>query len=405
MASYHPDKQTPANQLSTASGLPDALPIPRAEWLNHSQQLVARISDRIRANGGKIGFDQFMQYALYEPGLGYYSASAPKFGETGDFVTAPELSPLFGECLANFCRSVFSQGCATRVLEFGAGSGKLCGQLLENCAEVKQYLILELSAELRQRQQIQLEARLPAETFNKIVWLDRLPERFDGLLLANEVLDAMPVNVVTKQKAWLELGVSEGAEGLSWCEFATVSPVVSQIQSIESRLCELTEGYLTEVNLNLQPWSTALAELPGEKACLIIDYGEEQAEYYRSSRPRGSLRCYYQHHQHEDPFLYPGLQDITADVDFDAVADAAEMAGFELCGFTAQGTFLLNHGLIEVASRLVETADTVKQLAIAQQVKTLTLPAEMGQRFKVLLLSQGLSLQALDYTTSGLIDG
>lgn len=379
--------------------------MPPEEWLAQSQQLVDRISAHISAASGKVGFDRFMQAALYEPGLGYYSASAPKFGEAGDFVTAPEVSPLFGGCLANFCQSLFDQGCAAEVLEFGAGSGKLCGQLLENRNDIETYLIIELSADLRMRQQQYLETRLSAEAFNKISWLDRLPERFDGLVLANEVLDAMPVHVVTKQSNWIELGVTGGPGGFAWCEYSTDSAAVKRIEAIESAIGELPDGYLTEVNLNYQPWFAALADIPGNKACLIIDYGEEQREYYRSSRPRGSLRCYYQHRQHEDPFVYPGLQDITADVDFDSVADAAEMAGFELCGFATQGNFLLSQGLVEVAQRLSDEVDTVKRLSIAQQVKSLALPAEMGQRFKVLLLSRGLVLEPLKDTAMGALHG
>ncbi len=371
------------------------MPLPPADWLQHSQQLTNVILQDIEAAGGAISFAEYMHAVLYRPGQGYYSSAAQKLGELGDFVTAPEISPLFGLCLANCCGELFTQDCARQVLEFGAGSGKLCQQLLENQSGIHRYFILEVSADLRQRQQQYLQSVLDETTFGKIQWLDRLPEQFDGLVVANEVLDAMPVHVVRKQQQWQELGVAAADGQLTWCVMAEDSPAVRRIQQIEAEVGLLPEGYRTEVNLNYQPWFDALAGIAGEQACLLIDYGDERQDYYRHSRADGSLRCYFQHRLHHDPFFYPGLQDITADVDFDAVADAAEDAGYALLGLTTQANFLMNHGLLSVAQNLSERADTIERLAIAQQVKSLTLPGEMGQRFKVLLLSRGLSLTAL----------
>ncbi len=397
--------QTPVDQSRADQTSPLDLPEPPQDWLDHSNQLKALIIDRIDRAGGIISFHDYMQYTLYEPGLGYYSGAAHKFGERGDFVTAPELSALFGVCLANFAGEVFQQGCARQVLEFGAGNGKLCRQLLGSCFDLEQYSILELSGELRQRQQEYLRESLKPEDFAKIRWLDNLPPRFDGLVIANEVLDAMPVHVVQKQQQWLELGISQQAGDLHWQVLSDDSEAVARIQQIEAELGELPEWYRTELNLNYTPWLASLAELPGNKACLIFDYGEERRFYYRPGKPTGTLRCYFQHRVHDNPLLYPGLQDVTADVDFDALADAAEAVGFELCGMTTQATFLLNHGLIDVAERLAASAATTDRLAIAQQVKSLTLPNEMGERFKAVLLSQGLTLRPLRDTTAGALHG
>lgn len=381
------------------------LPIPPADWLEHSRALEAMIVERIDAAGGVISFRDYMQTVLYEPGLGYYSSAAHKFGEEGDFVTAPELSPLFGYSLANFCVTVFNQGCAPHLLEFGAGNGKLCQQLLDRLPEIATYCILEISGELRQRQQRYLESRLDSQSYAKIQWLERLPEHFDGLVVANEVLDAMPVHVLYKHQQWYELGVTRQSGQLVWCQIVDNSKAVERMSQLEVELGGLPENYRTEINMNYQPWLAALADLPGNKACLLVDYGGERSDYYRQTRTGGSLRCYFQHRLHDDPFLYPGLQDITADVEFDAVADAAEAEGFELCGFSTQAGFLLNHGLTDIATELSEGADTLARLKIAQQVKSLTLPSEMGLRFKVLLLSQGLSLQPLREFGSGMLYG
>jgi SAM-dependent MidA family methyltransferase len=369
------------------------LPPPDKTAVSHSSRLAEAIITRIEGQGGLIGFDEYMQMALYEPGLGYYSAATPKFGAQGDFVTAPEISPLFGFCLAQQADALIAQGCNPQILEFGAGSGKLCAQILSSLPDIEHYQILDLSAELKQRQQQYLHGCLSAELFHKIEWLSGLPTDFDGIVLANEVLDAMPVHILHKQGSWRELGVAYDGQRFTWQSFEPGQTALNAIRSIEARLGELPDKYCSELNLNYVPWFKALAQSCKRCVVLIIDYGYEQAHYYHPARSRGSLTCHYQHRVHNDPLIYPGLQDITAFVDFDACADAAESAGFELTGLVPQGQFLLANGLLDEAQRQVRDSDSVTQLSLSQQVQTLSLAQEMGEKFKVLALQKNLALE------------
>ena len=369
------------------------LPPPDADAIAHSARLVTAIVARIEASGGVIGFEEYMRMALYEPGLGYYSGNAIKFGAWGDFVTAPEISLLFGASLARQVAALIDQGCGSRILEFGAGSGSLCGHILTALPELERYLILDLSGELKQRQQSYLRNCLDPEQFAKIEWLSELPEGFDGIVLANEVLDAMPVHMLLKQDGWLELGVGYDGRRFGWQTFAPGARVLQAIQGIESRLGEFPQDYRCEVNLNFGPWFHALAQSCARAAVIVIDYGYEQDEYYHPERRRGTLDCYYQHRSHSDPLVYPGLQDITASIDFDACADAAVASGFGILGLVSQRQFLLGNGLLELAQQQSEDSNIEKQLALSQQVKTLTMPDEMGSRFKVLALQKNLKLE------------
>ncbi len=370
-----------------------ALPPPEPAAIEHSERLRRRIGEAIDAAGGVIRFDRYLQMALYEPGLGYYSAGLAKLGAAGDFVTAPEISPLFGDCLARQLDDLIAQGCAPQVLEFGAGSGALCAQLLAALPMLERYLILEVSADLRARQQAQLRATLDADAFARVEWLDRLPDGFDGLVVANEVLDAMPVRLAEKQDAWLELGVACRDGELGWQAVAPDAPLDAAIGSVERAAGELPAPYRTEFNLNLAPWLRALADACRRAVVLIVDYGYERAEYYDPARHRGTLVCHYRHRVHDDPLWYPGLQDISAFVDFDAVADAAEDCGFTPIGLVTQARFLLANGLLEAAARRhAGAAATRARVELAQQVKTLTLPQEMGEKFKVLGLALGVDV-------------
>ena len=368
------------------------LPQPDAEAIAYSTRLVETIAARIETCGGVIGFDEYMRMALYEPGLGYYSGNAIKFGAYGDFVTAPEISPLFGSCLARQSAALIEQGCRAAILEFGAGSGKLCGHILRALPGLERYQILDLSAELKQRQQYYLRRYLDPEQYARVEWISALPEAFDGIVLANEVLDAMPVHLLFKQHSWQELGVGFDGQRFAWRTFDPGEQLLAAIHKIEARLGEFADGYRCEVNLNFAPWFAALAQSCRQAAVIIIDYGYEQGEYYHPDRSRGTLDCYYQHRSHSDPLIFPGLQDITAFIDFDACADAAEANGFELLGLVSQRHFLLSNGLLEDAQRQSEDGDAHQQLALSQQVKTLTLPEEMGQQFKVLAMQKNLTL-------------
>jgi SAM-dependent MidA family methyltransferase len=368
------------------------MPVPEDAAIEHSMRLVGAIIERIEQRGGVIGFDEYMEMALYQPGLGYYSASLPKFGAAGDFVTAPEISSLFGYCLARQADALIAQGCVAEVLEFGAGSGKLCAQILESLPALAHYRILDLSADLRQRQQQYLKERLSAELFHKIEWLQQLPRDFDGIVLANEVLDAMPVHILCKQDDWQELGVTYRGQGFEW-QALEQTEAVGVMRLVESQLGELPRDYRSELNLNYQPWLKALAESCRRAVVLIIDYGYEQSQYYHAARQRGTLTCHLRHRVHGDPFVYPGLQDITAFVDFDACADAAEAGGFNIAGLIGQGQFLLANGLLDEAQRRSADGDPMTQLSISQQVATLSLPQEMGEKFKVLALQKDLALE------------
>ncbi len=380
--------------VSTGNGATGLeLPLPDSAAREHSSLLAEAIFERIEAAGGAIGFDEFMRMALYEPGLGYYAGPAVEFGEQGDFVTAPEISPLFGRCLARQIGELLEQGCGAGILEFGAGSGKLCADLLAALPQLDSYRIVDLGGALKQRQQEALRARLTAGQFARIEWLERLPEAFDGIVIANEVLDAMPVKRVVRRERWRELGVGVGSDGFEWREFDAGENVVAAMHAIEAQLGEFEAGYTSELNLNLAPWFRALADSCAAAAALIIDYGYERAQYYHPERRDGTLSCHYRHRVHFDPLVYPGLQDITAFVDFDAAADAAEAGGFDLVGLVGQGSFLLANGLLDEAQRAGDGGDQLRQLQAAQQVKTLTLPQEMGEKFKVLAMSKNRQLR------------
>ncbi len=382
MSSYHPHAQTLAQ-----------LPQPSSVEIQHSEKLVEMVARAIEQQGGMISFREYMNHLLFAPGLGYYSAGLFKFGSAGDFVTSPEISPMFGRTLANQCEQLFDQGCQRRILEFGAGSGKLCEQILGKLENMDSYLILELSADLRQRQQRYLQKALPFEIFDRINWLDSLPDKFDGIVLANEVLDAMPVNRVKKNTRWFELGVGYIEGRFSWGYLPGTGDAITYIENLEARFGPYDDGYTTEVNLNYLPWLKALAETSHQIVALIIDYGYECAEYYHPQRQQGTLLCHYHHRVHSDPLVLPGLQDITASVDFDAVADAAEKAGFDVIGLVSQGRFLLDNGLLDEVGFNDRSGNTLAQLDVAQQIKTLTLPDEMGEKFKVIALKKNLDIE------------
>ena len=381
MSSYHPRQQTLAQ-----------LPQPGADEIQQSERLIELIIDEMNGHGGVISFCQYMNLVLYAPGLGYYSAGLTKLGRGGDFVTSPEVSPLFGRTLANQFLQLFEQGCRKRVLEFGAGSGRLCEQVFARLDNLEDYLILELSADLRQRQQRYLRKVLTSEKFERISWLDKLPRQFDGIVLANEVLDAMPVNLLKKNSRWVELGVGYDGGKFIWCDMPVAGSAIESIVEIESQFGPYADGYTTEINSNYQPWLNALSDSCHEVVGLIIDYGYERAQYYHPQRQQGTLLCHYRHRAHNDPLILPGLQDITASVDFDAVADAAIRAGFEVVGLTAQGRFLLHNGLLEETALNDPGGNTLARLDVAQQIKTLTLPEEMGEKFKVMAFQKNLSL-------------
>lgn len=362
------------------------LPIPGSEALRHSQSLVAHIREEIARSGGWIDFAHYMQLALYAPGLGYYSGGAEKFGAAGDFVTAPELSPLFAQCLARQAAQVCAQTKGD-ILELGAGTGRLAVELLLELQRLGQlpahYLILEVSAYLQDIQRQTLMAQLPPDLFARITWLDHLPSGFDGLVLANEVLDALPVHIVGQREHAFERGVSFEGDALVWSDRHPLPPTLNALAAPLA----LPASYLTELCPLASALVASLAQSLRRGVLLFIDYGFPRREYYHPQRDHGTLMCHYRHHAHGDPFLYPGLQDITAHVDFTAAAEAGVANGLRLAGYTTQAQFLINCGITELLGQIA--AGSAAYLRLASQAQKLLSPAEMGELFKVLALSKG----------------
>jgi len=363
-----------------------ALPEPTPDARAHSDRVAEHIRSEIAASGGWIGFARYMELALYAPGLGYYSAGAKKLGKAGDFVTAPEISPLFGQTLARQVHQIVRAG-FDEVLEVGAGSGALAATLLEELERAgsapRNYLILELSADLRERSRDTLAARVP-HLLERVAWLNRLPPAFSGVVLGNEVLDAMPVHVVRVQGGKLEEG-GVGSRGgrLDWSWRLASGELLEA-----ARALGLSEGFRTEVPLTQRGFLRSLASVLEKGVALFVDYGFPQREYYHPQRREGTLMCHYRHYAHADPFFLPGLQDITSHVDFSAVAAAAREGGLEVVGYTSQAQFLVNCGITEVMSR-TPAEDAARFLPLASQANRLMSPAEMGELFKVIAFARG----------------
>ncbi|HUL92903.1 MAG TPA: SAM-dependent methyltransferase [Burkholderiales bacterium] len=371
-----------------------ALPEPTPDARAHSDRVAAHVRGEIAANGGWISFARYMELALYAPGLGYYSAGAKKLGKAGDFVTAPEISPLYGQTLARQVHQIMQAG-LDEVLEVGAGSGALAATLLEELERSgkapRNYLILELSADLRERSRDTLAARVP-HLLERVAWLNRLPPAFSGVVLGNEVLDAMPAHVVRALNGKIEeggVGVRNGRLDWSW-------RLASGELLDAARGLELPEGFRTEIPLAARGFVRSLAGVLEKGVALFVDYGFPRAEYYHPQRKEGTLMCHYRHHAHADPFFLPGLQDITCHVDFSSVAAAARAGGLELAGYTSQAQFLVNCGMTEVMSR-TPAEDRAAFLPLAGQANRLTSPAEMGELFKAIAFGRGFPAPLLGF--------
>lgn len=371
--------------------------------------LTAQLQQAIKqeiADQGPIAFDRFMEMALYQPGLGYYAAGSAKIGSAGDFVTAPEVSFIFSHCVARQCMQVLTSTGGS-ILEFGAGSGIMAANILDyldkHNALPEHYFILDLSPDLKQRQQQTLLQNVP-DLLSRVVWLDEMPQKFCGVVLANEVLDAMPVSLFKKHNdEILEQHVAVNAEQLELCWLAANKNLQTAVRQIEQDNGAFADGYVSEVNMRLAGWLAALSAAMQTGMVLLIDYGYTCKEYYHAERHMGTLICHYQHRAHDDPLKLVGLQDITANVDFTAVANSAQAAGFDIAGFTPQANFLMATGIEELlAPYLASQPDEFMQLS--QAVKVLMLPSQMGERFKVMGLSKGLHEQALGFSMRDLSD-
>jgi SAM-dependent MidA family methyltransferase len=371
-----------------------SLPVPDSTALAHSRQLEVHIRQVMDAFGGSIPFSQFMNLALYAPGLGYYSAGAAKLGESGDFVTAPEISSLFSRCLAGQVAQVLEEMGGGDVLELGAGSGVMAADILDELERQgrlpHRYLILEVSADLRQRQQALLATRVPG-LLDRVEWLDKLPVGLEGVILANEVMDALPVERFRiKPEGLVAQAVSWSVDGFAWQDVAASDVLQQEWLRLSAGLPARPDaGFTSEICLQLGPWLQALNQSMSRGLMLLIDYGLPRSQYYHPQRNDGTLICHYRHRAHTDPLRYVGIQDITAWVDFTRVAEAAVDLGLEIMGFATQAHFLAGAGI----DRLLQLApaDTARQrLDLASQMRKLILPGEMGERFKVIGLSRGL---------------
>lgn len=362
------------------------LPLPPSAALELSERLQTLIRGEIQAGGGWISFARYMELALYAPGLGYYSAGSHKLGAAGDFVTAPELSPLFGRTLARQLAELLAEDIPD-IIELGAGSGALAAVLLAELAALnrlpQRYLILEISADLRQRQQAHLAATVP-QLADRVSWLDRLPDQFQAIVIGNEVLDALPVHRVRLDHGGIEeIGVIANDDHFAW-DYRPAPDTLQQAISAKG----LPDDYETEINLAGPALIHSLAQGLNRGALLFIDYGFPAHEFFHPQRNRGTLMCHYRHQSHADPFLWPGLQDITAHVDFSAVARAGN--DLDLLGYTGQAQFLINCGITELLAA-VPAADTLRYAPLAAQAQQLLSPAEMGELFKVIALGRGIT--------------
>ena len=371
------------------------LPVPSADASAASKQLVELIAAEIKAQGS-IDFARYMSLALYAPGLGYYSDGAAKFGSDGDFVTAPEISPLFGRSLARQVAQVLAIT-GGDILELGAGSGRLACDVLAELLRLDclpgHYYILEVSADLRQRQRSLIARTLP-DIAERIIWLEHLPTGFTGCIVANEVLDAVPVDLLH----WREDGIYRRCvawenDRLVWCDRILAAGALREA----AEAIAVPAGYISEIGLAAQALIKSLAQSLTAGAILMIDYGFGEREYYHPQRDRGTIMCHYRQHAHSDPFYLPGLQDITAHVDFTAMALAGLSQDLTLAGYTGQAQFLINCGITELLAQ-TSASDAAKYAPQAAAVQKLLSPAEMGELFKAIAWSKGIDDPLLGFS-------
>lgn len=381
--------------LPTPHSGPD-MPAPSDDARRHSDRLGEAIRKEIDTSDGWIGFDRFMEMALYAPGLGYYVAGAAKLGSDGDFVTSPEISPLFGRTLARQIAELIERT-GGDVLELGAGSGTMAADVLGELQNVdrlpRRYLILETSPQLVERQQRTLQQRQPALT-GRIEWIGALPEHFDGAVIANEVLDALPAHLV----AWRRDGLYE--RGVSWKEGFVWSerPLRPGTLRSAAEAIGAEPDYVSEISLVAPALVHCLSAALRKGALLFVDYGFGRREYYHPQRSLGTLMCHYRHRAHDDPFFLPGLQDLTAHVDFTAVAEAGIDAGLNILGYTTQAHFLVNSGITQLLEQQYADAAT-SRFALTSGVQKLLSPAEMGELFKVIALGRNIDGPLIGFTS------
>lgn len=377
-----------------------ALPAPDALARAHGERVLAAIRDVMQREGGAIPFARYMDLALHAPGLGYYSAGSAKLGAEGDFVTAPEISPLFGRCLAHQAAQVLDALGGGEILEIGAGSGVLACDVLAELERLgtlpERYAILEISADLRARQEALIATRIP-HLAGRVSWLDRLPSAgFRGLMLANELLDAMPVHLLLQSAGDpLEAYVRWDQDHFAWAAGPPADArLVARLDAIfeECGRDVFIDGYRFEINLAMESWLASAGAALDAGLLLLIDYGYSRRQYYHPQRVSGTLMCHYRHRAHDDPLILAGLQDITAHVDFTALAEAAVARELRLAGYNGQAWFLFGCGLQELVADEMASASDLIRARISQQIQRLTLPGEMGEKIKIMALSRRLDI-------------
>ena len=384
------------------------LPALNAAQAAHSAALLQHIRQQIREAGGFIGFEAFMNLALYSPGLGYYSAGSAKIGAAGDFTTAPEMSGLFARCVARQCAQVLKGSPEGSILELGAGTGVMAATILTELAALQSlpvhYDILEVSADLAERQRRHL-AQLPPELRSRVRWLTQLPATpMTGVILANEVLDALPCRRFEIAAAGVdEVGVSQAPDGaLVWARRPADAVLTAAVAELNAaRQAPLAPGYTSEICLLADAWIRSLAACVTRGVLLLFDYGLPRAQYYHPDRHTGTLTCHFKHRAHFDPLIHPGVQDITAWVDFTRVALAGHAAGLEVLGFCTQAGFLLGAGIDEL---LGEPRDAREQVRLAGEARRLLMPGEMGEAFKLLALGRDFDAPLLGFRHQDLRD-
>lgn len=359
-----------------------------------NSNLRKRVSEEIQACGGSISFERYMDIVLYESDLGYYTRHATIIGAEGDFTTAPEISPLFAQAIASELQMLFAAGAPRTLYEVGPGTGRLAGQLMHALAAADalpdRLYLFDRSAALAKTQQDHLKQCLEPALFSRVCWIDEWPETVAGVIVANELLDALPAaRFYLDNRAAFELRVGENAQGLHW--HRSTLPASPQLMERIAHLIDapqLPHSYQSEYAPLRETWVESLGSRLQVGAVLLVDYGYARAEYYHPQRANGTLRCYQHHQRHDDPFWQPGQQDLSVHVEFTAIAQAAVRAGFRVDGFSSQSQFLLGSGVLETLSVL--SPHSIDYARAASALRTLTAPGEMGDAVKVMLLSKGM---------------
>ena len=380
------------NKADMQAMAPASLPSPDAQSAAHSDRCAEFIRQKIRNSGGSISFAEYMHHALYAPELGYYTAGNTKFGAAGDFITAPEVSPFFGRILARQCAVTLADMGQASLLELGAGSGRLAVDLLKKLDDLgalpKQYLILEVSADLQQRQAAFMREEIPM-LFDRVSWVSELPKAHRGVVIANEVLDALPVERIVRRAEIQQQRVVINGNLFSIVEYTAPERLVAAVNEIEEDLGQaLPEDYMSDVSLAGPRLVRDIVAALEAGVVFLFDYGVSRREYYSAERSGGWLRCHFRHHAHNDPLILPGIQDLTAWIDFTAIANAATQAGADVAAYVSQAIFMMSGGLEQELADIASLPQK-QQIELSAQVKMLTLPGQMGEHFKCLALRKG----------------